>query len=165
MKLWANMGKLSKNRLTSVSVKDWCMSPHGVTRPSEQSSRNSWSREISFYWPDSQRRQISPRCDKYYARYPLSKKLCPPWKSRPKFTLGHQICHQSIGRTRVYIDTVVTLALCCFVSEISLVLCCKCHYCTYPFVFRSKFGDVSIRFFGESRRYFCHPLLPGSECG
>jgi len=28
-----------------------------------------------------------------------------PRKSRPKFTLGHQICHQSIGRTRLSIDT------------------------------------------------------------
>jgi len=26
-------------------------------------------------------------------------------KSRPKFTLGHQICHQSIGISRVSIDT------------------------------------------------------------
>jgi len=36
----------------------------------------------------------------------------------PKFTLGHQICHESIGRTRVSIDSVVTLAhrLLCFRS-------------------------------------------------
>ena len=31
-------------------------------------------------------------------------KFCSP-KSRLKFTLGRQICHQSIGRTRVSIDT------------------------------------------------------------
>ena len=28
-----------------------------------------------------------------------------PRKSRPTFTLGHQICHQSIGRTRISIET------------------------------------------------------------
>jgi len=30
-------------------------------------------------------------------------KICSQ-KSRPNFTLGHQICYQSIGRTRVSID-------------------------------------------------------------
>jgi len=39
LKLSANM--LSKNYFTSVPVKDWCMSPHGITRPLDQSSRNS----------------------------------------------------------------------------------------------------------------------------
>ena len=41
LKLSANIEKLSINHFTSVSVKDWCMLPHGVTRPSGQSSRNS----------------------------------------------------------------------------------------------------------------------------
>jgi len=36
-----NMGKLSKNHFSSVSVKDWCMSPHGITGPPDQSSQNS----------------------------------------------------------------------------------------------------------------------------
>ena len=31
-----------------------------------------------------------------------------------------------------YIDTVVSLALDCFVSEMSLILYRKCHFCTYP---------------------------------
>jgi len=35
------------------------------------------------------------------------------------------------------------VALDCFVSEIALVLYCKCHFCTYP-VFCPKFGDVPI---------------------
>ena len=35
------MGKLSKNHFSSVSVKDWCMSPHGIKGPPDQSSRNS----------------------------------------------------------------------------------------------------------------------------
>jgi len=41
LKLPANIGKLSKNHFTSASVKDWCMSPHGVAGPLDQSSRNS----------------------------------------------------------------------------------------------------------------------------
>ena len=37
-----NMGKLSKNHFSSVSVKeDWSMLPHGITGPPDQSSRNS----------------------------------------------------------------------------------------------------------------------------
>jgi len=35
------MGKLLKNHFTSASVKDWCMSPHGITWRPDQSSRNS----------------------------------------------------------------------------------------------------------------------------
>jgi len=40
--------------------------------------------------------------------------------------------------------SVVTLALDCFVSEILLVLCWKCHFCTYLLVFCPKFGDVPL---------------------
>jgi len=49
-------------------------------------------------------------------------KILLPRKSRPKFTLGVQICHQSIGRTlHDFWRFVVTLALDYLVSEISLV--------------------------------------------
>jgi len=41
IKTIGNMGKLSKNHFLNVSVKDWCMSPHGITGPPDQSSRNS----------------------------------------------------------------------------------------------------------------------------
>ena len=37
----ANIRKLSKKHFTSILVKDLCMSPHGITRPPDQSSRNS----------------------------------------------------------------------------------------------------------------------------
>jgi len=56
-------------------------------------------------------------------------------KSRPKFTLGHQIYQQSIDRTSFYRHTVVTLALDCLVWEISLVLYLICHFWTYPLSF------------------------------
>ena len=45
-------------------------------------------------------------------------------------TLGHQICHQSIGRTLLfYRHSIVTLALDCFVSKIdlSLIVYRKCR--------------------------------------
>jgi len=44
--------------------------------------------------------------------------------------------------TSFYRHSVVTLALDCFVSEISLVLYRKWHFCRYPLVFLPKFGDV-----------------------
>jgi len=44
LKLSASIGKLSKNHFSSVPVKDWCMSPHGVTGPSDKSSWNSRNR-------------------------------------------------------------------------------------------------------------------------
>jgi len=42
--------------------------------------------------------------------------------------------------TSFYRHSVVSLALDCFVSEISLVLYRKCHFCTY----HPKFGDVPL---------------------
>jgi len=44
-----------------------------------------------------------------------------------------------------YRHFVVTLALDCFVSEISLVLYHKCHFYTYPLIFHPKFGDVPLK--------------------
>jgi len=60
-------------------------------------------------------------------RCPLSK-ICVPRKVGQKFMLGHQICHQSIDCTSFYRHSVVTLALDCCISEISLVLYCKCTH-------------------------------------
>ena len=43
-----------------------------------------------------------------------------------------------------YRHSVVRLAPDCFVSEISLVLYLKFHFCTYTLVFQPNFGDVPI---------------------
>jgi len=61
-------------------------------------------REISFDWPNPQHCQISSRSDKKVCEVSVVEKSCSR-KSRPKFTLGLHICHQSIGSTRVSIDT------------------------------------------------------------
>ena len=119
------------------------MSMHGI-RPTglaglpEQSSRN---RGISFDWPAPC--QILSRSNKKCARYPLWKKFAPR-KSRPKFTLGHQICHQSIGRTKVSIDTGVSLALDCFVSQRYCWYCiANATFLHIPLLFHHKLRDVS----------------------
>jgi len=92
-------------------------------------------RRISFDWRDpdvAKFRRAPTKC----VKYPLRNNFAPR-KSRLKFTPGHLICHQSIGHSRVSTDnSVVTVALECFVSEITLVLYRKCHFCTYP---RSSF--------------------------
>jgi len=47
--------------------------------------------------------------------------------------------------TSSYKQSVVSLALDCFVSEILLVLYRKCDFCTYPvLLLRPKFGDVPL---------------------
>jgi len=61
-------------------------------------------RGIRFDWPDPHSCQILLRSDKKCARYPLWKYFAPR-KISLKFTLGQQICHKSIGRTRISIDT------------------------------------------------------------
>ena len=77
-----NMGKLSKNHFSSVSVKDWCMSPHGITEPPDQSSRNSGNklrlttpltRPNFVVFPQSVH---SKRCRGLRALLQWSKKLC-----------------------------------------------------------------------------------------
>jgi len=57
-----------------------------------------------------------------------------PWPRRLKVTLGTPSDLSPIDRpyTSFYRHSVVTLALDRFVSEISLVLYRKCHFCTYP---------------------------------
>jgi len=72
--LSASIGNLSKNHFTSVPVKDWCMSLHGITGPPDQRSRNSGNK---FRLATPQSCQISSRSDKKYARYPLCKNLFP----------------------------------------------------------------------------------------
>jgi len=95
------MGKLSKKtRYKCISeglmhVAAWYHRPPGPLIP---------SRNLGNKFPlIAQTPNTAKFCcasDKKFARYPLSKNSAPR-KSRPKFTLGHQICHQSIGRTGV----------------------------------------------------------------
>jgi len=75
------------------------MSPHGITGP--RTTKVHEIRGISVYLLD-------PNVAKF-RRAPTKSVRDIPWKnfahgkSRPKFK-GHQICHQSIGRTRVSTD-------------------------------------------------------------
>ena len=107
LKLSANIEKLSKNHVRSVgiSVKDWCMSPHCITGPQTKVHE---IREVRVDWPDpltlpnfvALRQKVCEisdvvRCGKNCSQ-----------KSTSKVTLGHQICQQPIGCTRVFIDTV-----------------------------------------------------------
>ena len=74
----------SNNIITSASVKDWRMSPHGNAGPPDQSSPNLGNKcELGRH----QCCQISLHCDKKCARY-LPSKLFDPiqGKSEPKFT-------------------------------------------------------------------------------
>ena len=96
---------------------------------------------IRFDWPDPNIAKFRRAATKSVRDIRCGKILLPG-KNRPKFALSHQICHQSVGHTRVSIDTVVTLALDCFVSEISLVLYRKCHL-NIPLVFHPKFGETT----------------------
>jgi len=76
------------------------MSPHGITGPPQTKVYEIPG--ISFDWPD-------PNVAKFRRAPTKSVRDIPCWKnllqSRQKFILGHQICHQSIGRTRVSMDT------------------------------------------------------------
>ena len=123
LKLSANIGKLSKTTLQvyqwrtdaccRIVSRDPWTKVHKIQETKFQLARPSTLLNLSL--PIKSARDI--RCGKIWS-----------WKSRPKFTLGHQICHQLIGHTRVSRHSVVTLALDCFVSGISLVLCWKCHF-------------------------------------
>jgi len=55
--------------LTSASVMDWCMSPHGIARPQNQSSPQS---RKNVHWPDPSPCKILWRFDKKCPRYPRS---------------------------------------------------------------------------------------------
>jgi len=120
------MGMLLKNHFTSVSVKDRCMSPHGITGPRTKVQK--------FYWPETPNaakiRCAPTKRARYCAkilhpRHPRSLDLSPI--DRPYISFyGHSL---------------VTLA---FVSEISMALYRKCHFCIYPRVFHPNFGDIPM---------------------
>ena len=132
LELSANMVKLSKNHFTRAPVKDWCTSPRGVTGSQDQSSRNSGN------------------------KFPLARLLTRPnvvalrQSARDRLSVVEKLYSQKVAKvhrrspdlspvdtpyTGFYTHSVVTLALDRFVSEISLVLYRKCHFCTYPIVF------------------------------
>jgi len=99
------------------------MSPHGITGPLEQSSRNSGNK---FRLARSLTRPNFVALRQKVCELSLVEKFCSPEK--------YAKVHQSIG-IRQYTSfcrhSAVTLALECFVSEISLVLYRKCHFYTY----------------------------------
>jgi len=111
LKLSANIGKLSQNHFTNVSGR-----PDAGRRMISRDPQTK-VHEIrgKFRLARPQRRQMSSPSDKKCARYPLWKNFASR-KSMLKFTLGHQICHQSIGCAQVSIATLCSN----FVSEISL---------------------------------------------
>jgi len=127
-------GKLSKNHFTCVQWRtDACRCM--VSRDPRTNVHEIGG--TSLEWPDP------PTSPNFVA---LWQKVCEIaylfWKNvahqeiRPKFTLGYQICHQSIGRTQVYfLQTLCSNfgSIDWFVSEISLVLYRKCHFCTYGY--------------------------------
>jgi len=84
-----------------VSVKDWCILPHGIKRPPEQSSRNSGNKFRLTRPPNAAKFCRAPSRTVRDIHF---KNLCSR-KSRSKFTLGHQIYRQSIGHARVSMDT------------------------------------------------------------
>jgi len=134
------------------------MSPHCITGLSYQSSRNSGNK-FRLASPLTPPNLVA--LEQQVCEISVVEQFCSR-KCRPKFTLGHQIFHQSIGctlgvgvlddsgvpwpqgsrYTYFYRHSVVTLTVDRFVSEISLVLYRKCHFCTYTLVFHPKFGDV-----------------------
>jgi len=89
-KLSANMGKLSKNHFTSASVKDWRMSPHGITGPLNKVNE---IRGISFNWLDPLTRPNFVALRQKVCEISLVEKSAPR-KSSAKFILSQQICHQ-----------------------------------------------------------------------
>jgi len=113
------MRKLSKNQFTSAPVKDH-MSPHGITESPDQSSQNSRNKfqlarplmRLNFIVLRQKMCQIS-----------IVEKFCSR-KSRPKFNPVQKICHESIGCTRVSIDTL-------------------CNFCSRLLCFRDINGFVS----------------------
>jgi len=127
LKLSANIGNLSKNHFTSASVKDWCMSPHGIRGPPDKSLRNSGN---NFRLARPQRRQISSRSEKN-VRDIRCRKILLPEKSHSRSPDLSPIDRPYKSSYRHW-NSVVTLALDCFVSEISLFFYRKCHFSTYP---------------------------------
>ena len=97
------------------------MSPYGIRDPRTKVHK---IRGISFDWPDLQRCQISSCSDKKCAGYPLWKNSVPQ-KSRPNYTRSPDLSPINRPYTNFYRHSVVTLALDCFISEISLVCIAK----------------------------------------
>jgi len=134
-------GMLSKNHFTSASVKNGCMSPHGITGPPDQSSRNLRN-EFPLARPRTQPNFVALR-QKSVWNISCGKHLIPEKKAKvhPR---SPDLSPIDRSYRSFYRHSLVTLALDCFVSVISLVLYRNCHFCTYPLVFYPKCGDVPL---------------------
>jgi len=136
-------GQLSKNHFTSVLVKDWFMSPHGITVPPRINVHEI--RGISFDWPAPITLQFLSRCDKKWATKSVRDIHCgknvAPGKAGQSFTLGYQICHESIGRTRVSIQTRCSNFGFILLRFRDIVGATFAHL---PLLFPTKFGDVPL---------------------
>jgi len=124
----ANIGKLSKNHFTTVPVKDWCMSPHGIMGPPDKRSQNSvnkfqLARPLTMpNFVKSPTKSLRDTC---------CGNIFSPVKQAKVHPRSPDLSPIDRQYTSFYRHSVVTLALDYFVSEISLVLYCKCHFCTY----------------------------------
>jgi len=135
----ANMGKLSAN-FASVPVNDWCMSPHGITGPPDQSSRNSGNK-FRLDRPLTRPNFVALRqkaCGISVVKKMILRKSAKVHTRSPDLSISRLY-------TISYRYSVATLALDCFVLEISLVLYRKCHFCTYPLRLSPKVWRCSPR--------------------
>ena len=148
------------------------MAPHGITGPPDQSSRNSGNFVNSIGQtpnaakfccaPTNSVRDIPCSQPRWASAFTCSLPLCfsrwrikfihslwknfAPWKGRPKFTPGYQICHQSIGLgVHEFLQTLCSnfgSRLLRFRDIAGFVQ--QMHFCTYFFVFHPQFRDVPL---------------------
>jgi len=78
------------------------MSPHDIMGPPDQSSRNSG---IKFQLARPLTRPNFVALQQKVCEISVVKNFLPAEKYAEVRAIGHQVCHQSIGRTRLSIDT------------------------------------------------------------
>jgi len=128
---------LSKKHFTSVglSVKGWCMSPHGIMGPPEQTSRNSGNVSIGQMPNVTKFRRVPTknvrdiRCGKILLPgkvvriHPRSSDMSPINRPRTSFYYRYRysVCRNFGSRLLRFRDIAGLYP--------------KCHFCTYPLSF------------------------------
>ena len=102
---------------------------HGTPDQSSRNSGNKFPLAIAVKF----RCAPTKMCD-----ISLEEEFCSPEKLAKVHPKSPDLSPIDMPYTSFYRHSVVTLALDCFVSETSLVLYRKCHFCPYPLVFHPK---------------------------
>ena len=131
LKISTDMEKLSKNNFRNAPVRDWRMSPHGITGSTfgPKFTRNSGNK---FRLARPQRGQIFVAPRQKVFEVSLVEEFCSPEKLAKFHPRSSDLSSINRPYTSFYTHYVVTLALDCFVSEISTVLYSKCPFVHTP---------------------------------